>query len=162
MKAIQLEPKHFIIVNKILKELNVLVYEFGSWAKNCAKPISDLDLCLKDNLDKSTVGKLQDAFEESDLPFKVDIIVWSDISDSFKKHIEKDLIKFENETKPAIFLNLPRDSWSLGVSTCPIPIPMKPWGLMKSKNYQGLPGQYFPPIFDNKLVLWNCHFWQWV
>ena len=93
MKTIQLEPKHLKIINKILKDLNVLVYVFGSRAKNCAKPLSDLDLCLKDNYDKSTVRKLQDAFEDSDLPFKVDLVVWSDISDSFQKHIEKDLIK---------------------------------------------------------------------
>jgi predicted nucleotidyltransferase len=47
MKTIQLETKHLEIVNKILKDLNAVVYVFGSRAKNTAKPLSDLDLCLK-------------------------------------------------------------------------------------------------------------------
>ncbi len=94
MKIIQLEPKHLTIVKEILKKYEVNVFVFGSRAKNSAKTLSDLDLCLKDNYDKSTIRKLQDAFEDSDLPFKVDVVVWSDISASFQKHIEKDLIKF--------------------------------------------------------------------
>jgi predicted nucleotidyltransferase len=95
MKSIQLEPKHLTIVKEILNKSEISVYVFGSRAKNCAKPLSDLDLCLKDNYDKSTIRKLQDAFEESDLPFKVDIVVWSELSDGFKNHIESDLVKFE-------------------------------------------------------------------
>ena len=94
MKIIQLEPKHLAIVNDILKKHEVNAYVFGSRAKNTAKTLSDLDLCLKNNYDKSTVRKLQDAFEESDLPFKVDVVIWSDISESFQRHIEKDLYLF--------------------------------------------------------------------
>jgi predicted nucleotidyltransferase len=95
MKLIQLEPKHLTIVKEIIKKYEVNVYVFGSRVKNSAKPLSDLDLCLKNNYDKSTVRKLQDAFEESDLPFKVDIVVWSELSDGFKNHIESDLVKFD-------------------------------------------------------------------
>ena len=94
MKTIQLEPKHLAIVKDILKKYEVTAYVFGSRAKNTAKNLSDLDLCLKNNYDKSTVRKLQDAFEESDLPFKVDVVIWSDISESFQRHIEKDLYLF--------------------------------------------------------------------
>ena len=92
MKTIQLEPRHLIIVKEILQKIEVTAYVFGSRARNTAKTLSDLDLCLKDNYDKTTVRKLQDAFEESDLPFKVDVVVWSEISDDFKKHIQADLI----------------------------------------------------------------------
>jgi predicted nucleotidyltransferase len=95
MKSIQLEPKHLTIVEEILKKYEINVFVFGSRAKNSAKPLSDLDLCLKNNYDKSTIRKIQDAFEESDLPFKVDIVVWSELSDSFKNHIESDLVRFE-------------------------------------------------------------------
>lgn len=94
MKTIQLEPKHLKIIKEIIKIHEVEVYVFGSRAKNTARPLSDLDLCLKKDYDKSTVRKLQDAFEESNLPFKVDVVVWSEISESFQKHIEKDLISF--------------------------------------------------------------------
>lgn len=94
MKNIQLETKHLEIVKEILNKHNISVYVFGSRAKNTAKRLSDLDLCLKEPYSKSTVRKLQDAFEDSDLPFKVDIVVWSDLSESFKKHIENDLVAF--------------------------------------------------------------------
>lgn len=100
MKMIQLEPKHLEIVKKILNDFKVLAYVFGSRVKNTAKNLSDLDLCLRDNYDKTIVRKLQDAFEESDLPFKVDIVVWSELSDGFKKHIEADLVEFNS------FINL--------------------------------------------------------
>lgn len=92
MKTIQLEPKHLKIVLDLLKKYDVKAYAFGSRAKQTAKPLSDLDLCLKNNYDKSTVRKLQDAFEESDLPFKVDIIIWDEITESFQNHIQNDLV----------------------------------------------------------------------
>jgi uncharacterized protein len=94
VSKIQLEAKHFEIVRKILSGLNVTAQVFGSRAKHTAKPLSDLDLCLKDSYDKSRVRKLQDAFEESDLPFKVDVVVWSELSEEFKNHIEPDLAEF--------------------------------------------------------------------
>lgn len=101
MKNIQLESRHHIIVKEILNKFNVTAYVFGSRAKNTAKTLSDLDLCLKDDYDKSIIRKLQDAFEESDLPFKVDVIVWSEISESFKKHIGKDLVSFNKNIEHA-------------------------------------------------------------
>lgn len=81
----------------ILKKYEVKAYVFGSRARNTAQLLSDLDLCLKDDYDKSTIRKLQDDFEESDLPFKVDIVVWSHISENFQKHIQKDLISFSHD-----------------------------------------------------------------
>ncbi len=93
MKSIQLDRKHLAIVKEILNKLKIEAYVFGSRAKNTAKPLSDLDLCLKNDYDKSKVRKLQDEFEESDLPFKVDVVVWGEISENFRAHIEKDLVR---------------------------------------------------------------------
>jgi predicted nucleotidyltransferase len=95
MKKVDLQPRHAETVKEILNELKLTTYAFGSRAKGTAKPRSDLDLCLKEPIEKSKIRKQMDAFEESDLPFKVDIVIWSEISESFQKHIEKDLVKFE-------------------------------------------------------------------
>ncbi len=95
MKSIQLESKQYKIIKNILSDLDVNVFVFGSRIKGSARKLSDLDLCLMDLYSKQTVRKLQDAFEESDLPFKVDVVVWSELTDSFKKQIEKDLVSFE-------------------------------------------------------------------
>lgn len=91
---IQLKPKHYQQVSDILKSFQIEAYVFGSRAKHSAKDFSDLDLCLKKAYDKSTIRKLQDAFEESDLPFSVDVIQWSEISEDFKNQIQKDLVLF--------------------------------------------------------------------
>lgn len=65
---------------------------FGSRAKGTARKTSDLDLVLmtKKPLEFSILADLKEAFSESDLSFKVDIVDWSDISESFQKLIEKD------------------------------------------------------------------------
>lgn len=95
MIPLQIDLMHKKIVLEILKKYNITAYAFGSRAKNKAKEYSDLDLCIKNMTDKSTLRKIQDEFEESDLPFKVDIIIWDDITDSFKNNITKDLVLVE-------------------------------------------------------------------
>ena len=92
--SIQLKPEHFKLVSEILRSLQIEAHVFGSRSKESAKELSDLDLCLKKTYDKTKIRKLQDAFEESDLPFKVDVIQWSEISDDFKSQIKADLILF--------------------------------------------------------------------
>lgn len=92
MSNIQIEPRHLLIVEELLKKHKVSAFVFGSRVKNKAKTFSDLDLCIKTDYSKTVIRQLQDDFEESDLPFKVDIIVWSEISPEFKNHIENDLV----------------------------------------------------------------------
>ena len=92
---IQLEPKHFSIVKTLLQKHRISAYVFGSRAKTKAKTFSDLDLCVKESYSKSTIRMFQDDLESSDLPFKVDLVVWSELSPEFKSHIENDLVLFE-------------------------------------------------------------------
>ncbi len=49
----------------------------------------DLAIVGDDKLDFDRLRLLKEAFEESDLPFRVDIIDWNDISPEFRAHIEK-------------------------------------------------------------------------
>ena len=69
------------------------VRAFGSRVTGRAKRFSDLDLAvLGPRLPSSTLMDLQDAFRESDLPFKVDIIEWECTQPYFRKIVEE---KFE-------------------------------------------------------------------
>jgi len=96
---IEITPEHLDIVIKILdKHLNledVDVYVFGSRAKLTAKRCSDLDLALesKNIILHSDIFAIKDDFENSLLPYKVDVIDLDSISDEFKKIIKNDLIK---------------------------------------------------------------------
>jgi len=92
------EPRHLELVKKILKQFvpEAVVYVFGSRAKNCAKPYSDLDLAIDLNgqkLDLSALAKLKSSFEETTIPYKIDVVDLNSISDEFKDNIKEDLIK---------------------------------------------------------------------
>ena len=96
---IQLLDKHQRIVMDILSEYPYHFYVFGSRAKGTAKPFSDLDLAVKENLLERDKVRIKAAFEESDLPFTVDLIELNKIEASFKKHILTDFILLSNSRK---------------------------------------------------------------
>ena len=97
-RVIDLKPEHYNIVAGILREYvpehEVIV--FGSRATGMAREKSDLDLCIMgpSPLSLSEQGKLADAFDESPLPFKVDVIEWASLEKWFQDIVRKDGIKF--------------------------------------------------------------------
>ncbi|MDR3338182.1 MAG: nucleotidyltransferase domain-containing protein [Treponema sp.] len=82
------------IIQNILREHagDCEVRAFGSRYKWTAKDYSDLDLALvgKSKLGLTRTGALRDAFEESGLPFRVDILDWHNISKEFQAIINKE------------------------------------------------------------------------
>ncbi len=91
MILINLTEKERQIINNILKEYPYHFYAFGSRVTGKNTAYSDLDICYKQAIPISTIGKLICAFEESDLPFKVDIVDWNTCSEDFQQLIAKDL-----------------------------------------------------------------------
>lgn len=65
------------------------VWAFGSRVDGTAKAYSDLDLVLVGPAatDQSVLSRLTEAFQESDLPFRVDLLDWHRISASFREVI---------------------------------------------------------------------------
>ena len=90
---IDLSPTHLATVKAILAEHvpECEVRAFGSRATWTAKDYSDLDLAIvgEGPVDWKTLGRLKEAFEESDLPIRVDVLDWHAISDNFKKVVER-------------------------------------------------------------------------
>lgn len=79
-------------IKQILKSLvpESDVWLFGSRAHGRAlKPYSDVDLAVITNqpMSASRYADLQEAFSESELPFKVDIVDWSAASEPFREVI---------------------------------------------------------------------------
>jgi len=90
---IDLKPEFLVIVKQILRE-HVPEYEvwvFGSRVKGTAKSYLDLDLALvgREKLKFKCLYELREAFQESELPIRVDVIDWQATSDGFKNVIEK-------------------------------------------------------------------------
>ena len=90
---IDLSPPHLQTVRAILDRHvpNCEVRAFGSRVNGPAKSYSDLDLAVvaPAKLNPDTLRQLKEAFEESDLPFRVDVLDWNETSSEFQKVIEK-------------------------------------------------------------------------
>ena len=99
---IDLSPNHLKTVRKILAEQVPAceVRAFGSRATWSAKDYSDLDLAVVGvtALDRSTLARLKEAFEESDLSIQVDVLDWNGISQSFQEVIARDYAVLQRMT----------------------------------------------------------------
>lgn len=71
----------------------VQVLAFGSRATGQAQPWSDLDLCLKGPVGLAEVSSLREALVESDLPFRVDLVVWDDLDAGFRQIVARDAVE---------------------------------------------------------------------
>ena len=90
---IDLKPEHLIGVRQILKD-HVPGWEvraFGSRVTGTVKPWSDLDLAVAgpSPMGWENVELLIEAFQESTLPFRVDVLDWHDVSPDFQAIISE-------------------------------------------------------------------------
>ncbi|MDO8207348.1 MAG: nucleotidyltransferase domain-containing protein [Gallionella sp.] len=90
--GLDITDREWATVSRILKAVvpDSEVWAFGSRVQARAKPYSDLDLALLAGqpLSLETRAMLTEAFEESDLPFKVDVVDLSAASPGFCAIIE--------------------------------------------------------------------------
>ncbi len=92
MSHLHLTDSELNQVQQILKKhvSEFVIWAFGSRVTGKAKKFSDLDLVIMTNdvFDIKKLFALKNDFSESNLPFKVDIVIWSDLDKDFKKIIE--------------------------------------------------------------------------
>lgn len=100
LPAIDISPEQWGIVSRILEQHvpACTVWAFGSRANGSAKPYSDLDLCV---VSQRTLGldlraQLAEAFSESDLPWKVDVVDWATTSEGFRQIIQAHKVVLRN------------------------------------------------------------------
>ena len=88
---------------------NTAAWVYGSRVKWTARPESDLDLVVFARPEQSGhVSDLREAFEESNLPFRVDLFVWDDVPEQFRKTIESEhVVLVESEE-----LGVGADDWT--------------------------------------------------
>ena len=90
---VDIRPDHLEIVQEILREhlpVGFKVWVFGSRANWTTKDSSDLDLAVEGTgtLDYKAMVGLEVAFEESDLPYTVDVMDLNAVSPEFKRIVE--------------------------------------------------------------------------
>ncbi len=67
----------------------------GSRARGPAKRYADVDLLIMNPrpLPPLTRALLRTDFEESDIPYKVDLVEWADLSQPFRRRLEKESVR---------------------------------------------------------------------
>ena len=100
-----IDPDHLATVQRILAEHmpECEVRAFGSRATWTAKDYPDLDLAGsgEEPLDWGTLARLKEAFEESDLPMRVDVLDWHATSESFRQVVEREYMVIQQSAKRA-------------------------------------------------------------
>jgi predicted nucleotidyltransferase len=91
---IAISESSLVLVRDILKKTvpNIEVRAFGSRVKGTNRKYSDLDLALVSEvrLGISILGNVREAFMESTLPFRVDVLDYNGVSENFRKIIDAD------------------------------------------------------------------------
>ena len=105
MPKIDLRPDHWRIVQSLLQQHvpDWKVVAFGSRATWTARDYSDLDLAIlgDEPLPLATAAALAEGFEESELPFKVDIVDWATTSETFRETICRDGVLLQAAARAA-------------------------------------------------------------
>ena len=92
MQDIDITPDQRKILLDLLNDYlpGVTVWAYGSRIKGTARPQSDLDLAVFASAEqKRAVAALKEGFEESQLPFRVDMFVWDEIPAQFRENIQR-------------------------------------------------------------------------
>lgn len=90
---LHIDPEDLILLRNILDKFEYTFFAYGSRVKGTQKKFSDLDLCIMEPISDLEMFYIKEAFENSDLPFKVDIKRWDDMSKDFQAIIQRDLIE---------------------------------------------------------------------
>jgi len=107
MPELKVEPKDLRIIQRILRTHvpGLEVWAFGSRVHgDNLKPFSDLDLVVISPGPPASLKMLdlKEAFTESDLPFKVDLLDWSTLDESFRKKIAQSYLVVQIEKNNCI------------------------------------------------------------
>ena len=98
--TVDIRVKDLAIVHSILKAVlpsDAIVYVFGSRVLGTMKRSSDLDLAidLSRPMQTAEVAALAEAFDESNLPYRVDIVDLCNVSSTFKSIIDRDKVQLK-------------------------------------------------------------------
>lgn len=97
--GLQLTEQELLIVKTILQDqlAGIPVWAYGSRTKGTAKRYSDLDLAVitQEPLTFQKIATLENAFSDSELEWKVDILDWASASEEFKRIVLKHYIALQ-------------------------------------------------------------------
>ncbi|MBW8351121.1 nucleotidyltransferase domain-containing protein [Bacillus sp. IITD106] len=90
------------IINDTLKDENVRVYLFGSWARQEEKASSDIDIAIdpsKETISSAKWVELVERVEESTIPYNVDIVNMKEVNGNLVHNIRKEGVLWKDFEK---------------------------------------------------------------
>ena len=97
--AIDVDTRERATIQRLLHRYlpGVEVWAYGSRVRWNARPQSDLDIvAFASPGQRGAVSQLREAFEESSLPFSVDLLIWDDLPESFHRNIEDEYVVLQS------------------------------------------------------------------
>ena len=101
-KTIDLTPdQRETLVSLLSRHLpNTEAWVYGSRVRGTSRPASDLDMVVFATPEQAPrVSELRESFEESNLPFRVDLFIWDEVPNSFRKQIEREHVVLTNTAR---------------------------------------------------------------
>lgn len=92
---LQIETRHQKIIQQILSKYPYQFYAYGSRVKGNSQKYSDLDLCFRGGIPWNVLSHIREDLENSNLPFKVDLVNWEWMDSEFREMIKEDLVSFD-------------------------------------------------------------------
>ena len=117
-KTIDIGPQARKTVKELLQRYlpGLTVWAYGSRVKWTARPESDLDLVVFAGKEqRGDVANLREAFDESNLPFRVDVFIWDEVPEKFQEEIQEGYAVMQERMQSVVSNNtngLP-SSWKL-------------------------------------------------
>jgi predicted nucleotidyltransferase len=93
--SLDLPDEYLEPIRKLLRTHvpHVEVWAYGSRVRGGGHEASDLDLVLRDpaaqGAEVAGLAEIKEAFIESDLPIRVDIVDWARLPEAFRREIER-------------------------------------------------------------------------
>lgn len=79
---------------------DTLVWAYGSRVKWTARPDSDLDLVVFSSSEqKANMSLLRETFEESNIPFRIDLFSWNEVPEQFRENIKLDYVVLQKSER---------------------------------------------------------------
>ena len=95
LQRLDMQPQHLALLRELLQQHlpHAEVWAYGSRVNGNGHEASDLDLVVRQPLDLKQetpqLGEMREAFVESNLPIRVEVVDWARVPASFHREIEQ-------------------------------------------------------------------------
>ncbi len=99
-QPIDISPRAKKTIKELLQRYlpGVTVWAYGSRVKWTARPDSDLDLVVFAGQEQwNDVANLREAFDESNLLFRIDVFTWDEVPETFRGEIREDYVVIQED-----------------------------------------------------------------